>query len=97
LEKEISYLPDRSAFAGTITTMDRCLRNAVRLMDVPLVEALRLVSATPASILGIGHRKGSLESGKDADIVILNSELQVTRTIARGRLAYSEDAIHVAQ
>jgi N-acetylglucosamine-6-phosphate deacetylase len=89
LEEEISYLPDRSAFAGSITTLDRCLRNVVRRMDVPLKDALQMVSATPASILGVADRKGSLAPGKDADVVVLNSDLQVTHTLAAGQLVYS--------
>jgi N-acetylglucosamine-6-phosphate deacetylase len=86
LEEEISYLPDRSAFAGSITTMDRCLRNTVRLMGVPLEDALRMVSGTPATILGVAHRKGSLAPGKDADVVILNADLQVTHSVVSGQL-----------
>ena len=89
LEEQISYLPDRSAFAGSITTMDRCLRNAVRRMDVPLKDALQMGSATPASILGVADRKGSLAPGKDADVVVLNPDLQVTHTLAAGQLVYS--------
>jgi N-acetylglucosamine-6-phosphate deacetylase len=69
--------------------MDRCLRNTVHLMGAPLEDALRMVSATPASILGVAHRKGSLAPGKDADVVILNSNLQVTHTLIAGQLAYS--------
>jgi N-acetylglucosamine-6-phosphate deacetylase len=88
LEEEISYLPDRSAFAGSITTLDRCLRNVVRLMDVPLECALQMVAATPASILGVADRKGSLTPGKDADIVVLNSDLHVTHTFTLGQLIY---------
>ncbi|MEA3336145.1 MAG: N-acetylglucosamine-6-phosphate deacetylase [Chloroflexota bacterium] len=89
VEEEISYLPDRSAYAGCITTMDRCLRNAIHLMDVPLGDALRMVSTTPASILGVADRKGSLEPGKDADVTVLNSELEVIHTITSGQLAFS--------
>ena len=69
--------------------MDRCLRNAIHLMDVPLEDALRMVSLTPASILGVAHRKGSLEPGKDADVTILNSDLEVIHTITSGQVAYS--------
>lgn len=97
LEEETSYLPDRSAFAGSITTMDRCLRNAVHLMEAPLEEALRMVSATPASILGVAHRKGSLAPGKDADVVILDSDLQVTHTIVIGQLFWSREAMDITQ
>lgn len=97
LEEEISYLPDRSAFAGSITTMDRCLRNAVHLMGAPLEDALRMVSTTPASILGVAHRKGSLAAGKDSDVVILNSDLQVTHTMISGQLAYPSSGNHTLQ
>jgi N-acetylglucosamine-6-phosphate deacetylase len=96
LEEETSYLPDRSAFAGSVTTMDRCLRNVVRMMGAPLEEALRMVSTTPASILGVAQRKGSLAPGKDADVVILDSDLQVAHTIVLGQLFYSRDAKHTA-
>jgi N-acetylglucosamine-6-phosphate deacetylase len=89
VEEEISYLADRSAFAGSMATMDRCLRNSVRLMEAPLEDAWHMVSATPAAILGVAHRKGTLEPGKDADIVILDAELQVIYTVTRGQLAYS--------
>ena len=89
VEEEISYLPDRSAYAGSITSMDRCLRNAIHLMNVPLEDALRMVSLTPASILGIAQNKGRLEPGKDADITILNSDLEVSHTITAGQIAYS--------
>jgi N-acetylglucosamine-6-phosphate deacetylase len=89
VEEEISYLADRSAFAGSMATMDRCLRNSVRLMEASLEDTWRMVSATPAAILGVAHRKGTLEPGKDADIVVLDAELQVTYTVTRGQLAYS--------
>lgn len=89
VEEEISYLADRSAFAGSMATMDRCLRNSVRLMEASLEDTWRMVSATPATILGVAHRKGTLEPGKDADIVVLDAELQVTYTVTRGQLAYS--------
>jgi len=89
VEEEIVYLADRSAFAGTVTTMDRCLRNAVRLMDVPIADALRMVATTPAAILRIMDRKGILAPGRDADVVVLSPDLQVTHTITAGRLAYS--------
>jgi len=69
----------------------------VRLVEAPLEEALRMVSATPASILGVAHRKGSLAPGKDADVVILDSDLQVIHTIVLGQLFYSRNAKHIAQ
>ena len=86
VEPEITYLADRSAYAGSVATMDRCLRVAVASMDLTLADALRMASLTPARILGIAGRKGSLEPGKDADIAILDGDLQVRRTIVRGNV-----------
>jgi len=53
-------------------------------MGISLQDALRMVSLTPATILGIADCKGSLEAGKDADIVILDGDHQVTQTIVAG-------------
>lgn len=85
LEEEISYVADRSAFAGSVSTMDQCLRNAVRLMDLSLADAVRMASLTPATLLGVADRKGSLEPGKDADVVVLDDSLQVAHVLVAGR------------
>jgi N-acetylglucosamine-6-phosphate deacetylase len=86
LEEEIVHVVDRSAYAGSVATMDHCLRVAIEIMDVSLPDALRMVSLTPATILGVADHKGSLETGKDADIVILDDNLHVAHTVAGGRI-----------
>ena len=55
-------------------------------MDLSLEGAFRMASLTPATILGVSDRKGSLEVGKDADVVILDEDLRVMETVARGRV-----------
>ena len=85
LEEEISYVADRSAYAGSVASMDQCVRVAVKNMDLSLPVAFRMASLTPAAILGVSDRKGSLEVGKDADVVVLDDDLHVTHTVARGR------------
>jgi len=85
LEEEISYVADRSAYAGSVASMDQCVRVAVENMDLSLPVAFRMASLTPAAILGVSDRKGSLEVGKDADVVVLDDDLHVTHTVARGR------------
>ena len=84
LEESIAYVTDRSAYAGSVATMDQCLRRTMQNMGISLQDALRMVSLTPATILGIADCKGSLEAGKDADIVILDGDHQVTQTIVAG-------------
>jgi len=86
LEKDIAYVADRSSYAGTAVPMDHCVRVAVESMDLSLEDAFRMASLTPATILGVSGRKGSLEVGKDADVVILDEELRVTQTVARGHV-----------
>jgi len=86
LEEEISYVADRSAYAGSVATMDHCLRVAIESMDLALPDAFRMASLTPATILGVADRKGSLETGKDADVAILDDDLRVVHTVARGRV-----------
>ncbi len=89
VEGETSFLPDRSAFAGSVVPMHRCLRTVVQRTGISLAEGLRMVSATPAAILGIAG-KGALAPGKDADIVILDAALDVAQTIIGGKVFFDK-------
>ncbi|MBQ0050061.1 MAG: N-acetylglucosamine-6-phosphate deacetylase [Bacteroidales bacterium] len=77
IEDGVCKLSDRSALAGSIATTDRLIRTAVQMADIPLADAVRMCSETPARIMGVLDRKGTLEHGKDADIVILDEKLAV--------------------
>jgi N-acetylglucosamine-6-phosphate deacetylase len=57
----------------------------VQQADIPLSDAVRMASETPARLMGIYDRKGSLEVGKDADIVMMDSDLQVQGVWSMGR------------
>ncbi len=85
LEDGVMKLLDRQAFAGSIATMDKLVRNMVQLAGVPLYDAVTMASETPANIIGMGHCKGALKPGYDADIVLLNQDLFVEKVFARGR------------
>jgi N-acetylglucosamine-6-phosphate deacetylase len=69
--------------AGSTLTLDRALRNVVGL-GVPLIDAVRMLTVNPATLLGIEFKKGALRIGADADIVLLDESLQVTNVWARG-------------
>ncbi len=90
VEDGVAKLPDRSAFAGSTATADRLVRNMVKLAGAPLTDAIRMMTSTPASILGIAQRKGSISSGKDADIVFFDDNIQIRRTIVGGRTVYEK-------
>jgi N-acetylglucosamine-6-phosphate deacetylase len=71
------------ALAGSTLTLDRSLRNVVRL-GVPLADAVQMLTRNPATSLGIEFKKGVLRTGADADIVLLNDALEITQVWARG-------------
>jgi N-acetylglucosamine-6-phosphate deacetylase len=62
----------------------------VTLAEIPLVEAVKMITQTPASILGIAGRKGSLVPGKEADIVIFDDDIRIRMTIVQGRIVYNQ-------
>jgi N-acetylglucosamine-6-phosphate deacetylase len=69
--------------AGSTLTLDRALRNIVNL-GIPLPDALRMLTLNPATLLGIEFKKGSLRTGADADILLLDESLNVIQTWTRG-------------
>jgi len=69
--------------AGSTLTLDRALRNIVAL-GTPLADAVRMLTLNPATLLGIEFKKGSLRSGADADVLLLDDGLHVTNVWARG-------------
>jgi N-acetylglucosamine-6-phosphate deacetylase len=75
-------------FAGSTLTMDRAVRNIMRLVETPLQRAVKMATINPAAVVNVDENKGSLESGKDADIVIIDDEINVCLTIVKGKILY---------
>lgn len=90
VEDGVAKLPDRSAFAGSVATANRLIKTMVTLAEVPLACAIQMASYTPAVIIGKASRKGSLDPGKDADIVVLDSDFNVKLTVVEGEIVYSD-------
>ena len=91
LEDGVCKLADRSALAGSIATMDRLIRTCVQQAGIPLEDAFRMSSETPARIMGVLDRKGTLEAGKDADIVLYTPEaLELKYVMQMGREVRNE-------
>jgi len=88
VEDDVAKMPDRSAFAGSVATFDRLVRNMVKIAGVSLIEAVRMGSETPADIMKISDRKGTLEPGKDADILIFDNNINISTTIVGGKIVY---------
>lgn len=90
VEDGVAKLPDRSSFAGSVSTADRLVRTMMGMADVSLIEAVRMITATPARIMGVDNRKGSLVSGKDADVLIFDDQINIKTTIVQGRIVYQK-------
>lgn len=88
IEDGVAKLLDRSAFAGSVATTDRLVRTMVQLAEVPLVDAVKMMTLTPARIMKIDKQKGSIQKGKDADFVIFDENIHVSHTIIEGNVIY---------
>ena len=84
LEDGVCKLADHSALAGSIATMDVLIRTCIHRAEIPMVDVFRMVSETPAKIMGIFDRKGSIEEGKDADIMMFDDDIDLTYVMQMG-------------
>jgi N-acetylglucosamine-6-phosphate deacetylase len=76
------------ALAGSVLTLERGLGNVLANTDRSLQEAWRMSSLNAARAIGVSARKGSLEPGKDADLVLLDGDFNVALTVVEGQVAY---------
>ena len=90
VEDGVAKLPDRSSFAGSVATADRLVRTMITMADVSLIDAVRMITHTPASIMKISDKKGSLVAGKDADIVIFDENICIDTTMVKGKVIYKK-------
>ncbi|MHB1294473.1 MAG: N-acetylglucosamine-6-phosphate deacetylase [Anaerolineae bacterium] len=74
--------------AGSTLTLDRAVRNVMQAAGVPLEDALTMAAATPARALGLERRKGGIAEGLDADLVLLDGDLEVIRTLVGGATVF---------
>ncbi len=84
IEDGVCKLADRSAIAGSIATGIRLIRTMVGEAGIPLQDAVRMASESPARLMGILDRKGTLEKGKDADIILFDDGIEIRETIVGG-------------
>lgn len=84
MEDGVCKLADRSALAGSIATMDTIIRTCIQKANIPMEDVFRMASETPAKIMGVFDRKGSIEEGKDADIIVFDRDINLTYVMQMG-------------
>lgn len=77
---------------GSVLTMDQALRNIVQMTEATLQQAVGMLTVNPARAARVSERKGRLQAGYDADVVLLDSSLTLQATFCQGKLAYASDA-----
>lgn len=85
IEDGVCKLMDRSAFAGSIATADRLVRVAVKEADIPLLDAVKMITETPAKIMKLSS-KGKIARNKSADFVVFDENISIKAVFARGKL-----------
>lgn len=81
----VARLAEGGSIAGSTLTMDRAFRRAVTVDGLPVPDAVRAASTTPARLLGLADRVGTIEPGRDADLVVLDAGFRVVGVARRGR------------
>ena len=84
LEDSVAMLLDRTAFAGSVCTTDRCVRSMYRLAGVPLIDAVKMMTGNPARVMGLS-KKGVLAKGMDADICVFDDNITVSDVFVMGK------------
>lgn len=89
VENKIARTLETGSLAGSTTNLMACLKNVKEVLGIPLESILPMVSLNQAKLLQIDHEVGSLESGKKANIVLIDQELNVQITFVNGEIVYS--------
>ena len=81
--------------AGSEWPINRGVRNLVRDVGVSLADAVKMASLNPARVIGMEKTKGSLEIGKDADIIVIDDDINVHLTFVKGKVEFDRGGFNV--
>lgn len=81
----VARLVEGGSIAGSTLTLDTAFRRAVTIDRIPVDDVVRSISANPARLLGLYDRVGSLDPGKDADLVVLDADFALKGVMRRGQ------------
>ncbi|MFD7321914.1 N-acetylglucosamine-6-phosphate deacetylase [Streptomyces sp. NPDC059875] len=80
----VARLVEGGSIAGSTLTLDRAFKRAATIDKLPVESVVQAISANPARVLGIDDKVGSLEPGKDADLVVLDENFDVKGVMRKG-------------
>jgi N-acetylglucosamine-6-phosphate deacetylase len=85
VKDSVARLVEGNSIAGSTLTLDRAFKRAATIDKLPVEDIVRAISANPARLLGVDDRVGSLEPGKDADLVVLDEDFELKGVMRKGR------------
>jgi N-acetylglucosamine-6-phosphate deacetylase len=92
VDNGLALLKD-GTIAGSVLKMKDALRNILAFTDATLADVVQMGAINPALQCGVFDHKGSLEAGKDADLIVLNEQNELVLTICRGTIAYQKEEV----
>ena len=90
IEDNVAKLMDKSAFAGSVATCDRLVKNMITLAGCSMCDAVKMMSLVPAKILKVDNKKGKIVKGYDADIIIFDENINIKYVFVNGKLIKGE-------
>ena len=89
LSDGVCKLKSGLSLAGSSLAMNKAVRNMIELVGVPIRDAVGMATINPAKVIGTDRRKGSIEIGKDADIIVIDERINVYATLVKGKAVYN--------
>ena len=84
IEDGIAKMPDRTCFAGSVATGDRLARTLHRIVGLEMDEVSRILCLQPAALIGMDGEIGSIDSGKNADLVVCDDDIDIKKVFIGG-------------
>ena len=86
IEDGVAYMPGKTSFGGSIATANRLIRTMYHKADVPITEAVKMMTVTPARVLGVDDRIGSIAPGMDADLLLFDEDISISLVMIKGKV-----------
>ena len=88
--KDNSARLSNGTLAGSILDLNLAVKNMVKNTDLKIHEAMTMACLSPAKVIGIEDKKGSIKQGKDADIIIFDADFNIYTTIVEGKIVFKK-------